>query len=173
MPILNPDASSGINNVNFLQPTAFKLTIDRKNYPNLEFFAQTVQHPSMSLNAAEMPFSRLGSVSMPGDKLTFGDLSANIILDENMNSYIEMYNWMKRIVETAHVTSLNVYNDDIPTEADVTVSVLTSHNNVNRRIRYIDCVPTLLGDVSFESTAGDIQYLTFPVGFRFSYFEIS
>lgn len=172
MPTLNPDATTGINNINFLQPTAFKITIDRKNYPNLEFFAQTVMHPSMSLGFAEMPYPRIGTISMPGDKLTFGELSANIILDENMNSYMEMYNWMKRIVETKNITSLNVYTDDIPTQADVTVSVLTSHNNVSKRIRYIDCIPTLLGDVSFESTTGDIQYLTFPVGFKFSYFEI-
>lgn len=170
MSTLNPDAASGLNNINFLQPTAFKLVIDRRNYPNLEFFAQTVMHPSMTLSAAELPYSRIASIAMPGDKLTFGELSANIILDENMNSYIEMYNWMKRLVETSNVSALNT--DQIPTFADITVSVLTSHNNSNRSIKYIDCIPTLLGDVSFETTTGDIQYLTFPVSFRFSYFEI-
>lgn len=171
MPTLNPDASSGLNNVNFLQPTAFKLIIDRRNYQNLEFFAQTVLHPSMSMNAAELPYSRLTSVAMPGDKLTFGELTANIILDENMNAYLEMYNWMKRLVENPNTSELD--RDGQPsTFADITVSVLTSHNNTNRKIKYVDCIPTLLGDVSFEATTGDTQYLVFPVQFRFSYFEI-
>jgi len=170
MPTLNPDATSGLNNVNFLQPTAFKLVIDRRNYQNLEFFAQSVMHPSMTLSAAELPYSRLGSVAMPGDKLTFGELSANIILDENMNSYLEMYNWMRRIVENPNTNPLDTTS--IPTFADITVSVLTSHNNTNRSIKYVDCIPTLLGDVSFETTTGDIQYISFPVSFRFSYFEI-
>jgi hypothetical protein len=170
MPTLNPDATSGLNNVNFLQPTAFKLVIDRRNYQNLEFFAQSVMHPSMTLNSAELPYSRLASIAMPGDKLTFGELSANIILDENMNSYLEMYNWMKRIVENPNTNPLDTTS--IPTFADITVSVLTSHNNTNRSIKYVDCVPTLLGDVSFETTTGDIQYISFPVSFRFSYFEI-
>jgi hypothetical protein len=124
----------------------------------------------MTLSAAELPYSRLGSVAMPGDKLTFGELSANIILDENMNSYLEMYNWMKRIVENPNTNPLDTTS--IPTFADITVSVLTSHNNTNRSIKYVDCVPTLLGDVSFETTTGDIQYISFPVSFRFSYFEI-
>lgn len=170
MPTLNPDATSGLNNVNFLQPTAFKLVIDRRNYQNLEFFAQSVMHPSMTLSAAELPYSRLSSIAMPGDKLTFGELSANIILDENMNSYLEMYNWMKRIVENPNTNPLDTTS--IPTFADITVSVLTSHNNTNRSIKYVDCIPTLLGDVSFETTTGDIQYISFPVSFRFSYFEI-
>jgi hypothetical protein len=173
MPTLNPDASTGINNINFLQPTAFKLSIDRKNYPNLEFFAQTVMHPSMTLGFAEMPYSRIGTIAMAGDKLTFGELSATIILDENMNSYTEMYNWMKRIVENTNVSALDRNLNNIPTEADITVSILSSHNNVLKRIRYIDCIPTLLGDVSFESTTGDIQYLTFPISFKFSYFDIA
>lgn len=171
MPTLNPSATSGLNNVNFLQPTAFKLIIDRRNYQNLEFFAQTILHPSMNLNAAELPYSRLGSVAMPGDKLIFGELSANIILDENMNAYTEMYDWMKRLVENPNTSELD-RGTTPSTYADITVSVLTSHNNTNRKIKYVDCVPTLLGDVSFEATTGDIQYLTFPVSFRFSYFEI-
>ena len=88
MPTLNPSlevltssASSGLNNVNYLQPNAFKLTIDHKHFQNLEFFAQTVLHPSLSSNPVEMPFKRVTSVPFTGDKLTFGELTAMIIVD--------------------------------------------------------------------------------------------
>ena len=87
-----------------------------------------------------------------------------------MNSYTEMYNWLRRMVEQNRNAPLALGN--IPTEADITISILTSHNNANKQIRYIDCVPTLVGDINFEATVGDVQYLTFPISFRFSYFEI-
>jgi hypothetical protein len=166
-------SGSNFSTVNLLQPTAFKITIDRQHYANLEFFAQSVLHPAMTLNAIEVPYQRVGSIPFAGDKLVFGEVSAIVIIDEDMNAYVEMYNWMKRLVETNQVNPLDRNDTNPTTFADVTVSVLSSHNNPTRSIKYVDCVPTLLGDVSFEATSGDIEYLTFPVSFRFSYFTIS
>ena len=159
-------------NINYLAPTSFKLVIDRRNYPNLEFFAQTIQHPGASVAPLEVPIPRLSSVSMPGDKLTFGELAAVIILDEDMTAYTEMYNWLSRMVEKKSPDAQDRFGSEPPMQSDITVSILSSHNNQNKQIRYIDCVPTMVGDINFESVVGDIQYLTFPVSFKFSYFEI-
>ena len=179
MPILNPSlevdvnsASSGLNNINYLQPNAFKLTIDNKHFQNLEFFCQTVMHPSLSSNPVEMPYKRITSVPFTGDKLTFGELTAMIIVDENMNSYTEMYNWMQRTIEQDDTTPLNRTSARPPTYADITLSILSSHNNTTRQIKYIDSLPTSLGDMALESTAGDVTFITFPATFRFSYFEL-
>ncbi len=40
-------------NFNYLQPTGFKLVIDRTNYPNLEYFVQDFTHAGVIMNAAE------------------------------------------------------------------------------------------------------------------------
>lgn len=160
------------NNMNYLQPTNFKLVIDRKNFGNLEFFAQTVQHPSISITPAELPYKR-ANIYEAGDKVSFGELGATIILDEDMNSYIEMYNWIERLLEQKNRTPTAKSSTLLPTTADITVSVLSSHNNGNKKIRYIDCIPTLLGDINFEATTDTIQYLTFAVSFRFSYFTVA
>lgn len=181
MPTLNPDASvnvsttsstSQLNNLNYLHPNAFKFTIDRKNFPNIEFFAQSVQHPDASVEAADIPHLRVGSLPMPGDKIRFGELSASIILDENMNSYVEMYNWLTRMIQQEYKTPLNRSEGSPPTTADITVSILSSHNNTTRTIKYIDCIPTNLGSIQFESTTTE-SFITYPISFRFSYFEIS
>ena len=95
MPELNPSVSvdvsdtsynSTLNNINLLQPNAFKLVIDRKNFKNLEFFAQTVMHPDLTVQAADTFYQRVSNIPVAGDKLTFGELTAMIILDENLNS---------------------------------------------------------------------------------------
>lgn len=157
-------------NINYLQPTGFKLVMDRKHFPNLTFFATSVIHPSMSLGFAEVPFSRT-NIRVAGDKLTFGELQCNIIMDEDMQAYQEMYNWLKALVETKAVNPRDRSDTQRPTAADITLSALTSHNNTVKNIRYINAVPTLLGDVSFEVVAGD-TFIVFPVSFTFDYFEL-
>jgi len=162
------------NNINYLQPTSFKITIDRKNFPNLEFFCQDFTHPGMIMNAVEQPFRKLASIPFVGDKLTFNELLANIILDENMNAYDEMYSWMRRNLDTNEVSQLNadLAANTPPTLSDITLSILSSHNNTTKKVRYIDCMPVALTDIQFQSTSAGTEFITFGASFRFSYFEL-
>ena len=41
-----------------------------------------------------------------------------------------------------------------------------------KEIKYIDCIPIALGDISFESTATGTEFVTFAISFRFSYFDL-
>ena len=54
----------------------------------------------------------------------------------------------------------------------MTLSILSSHNNKIRQIKYNDSLPVSLGDMTLESTSGDVQFITFPATFRFSTFEL-
>ena len=60
----------------------------------------------------------------------------------------------------------------VPTYSDITVSILSSHNNKTKEIKYIDCIPIALGDITFESTATGTEFVTFAISFRFSYFDL-
>lgn len=181
MVTLNPSASvqssttthsSAINNINYLQPNLFKLIVDRKNYPNLEFFAQTVSHPSVDATPADIPYQRVSRISLPADKLAYGEMQANIIIDENMNSYIEMHNWISRMVQENYADPLDRSANLPPIEADITVHILSSQNNTTRKIKYINCMPISLGNIELESRNAD-GFIVYPVTFRFTYFEIS
>lgn len=158
------------DNINYLQPTGFKIVMDRKHFPNLTFFATSVLHPNITINYADLPYRR-ANIHLAGDKLSFGELQCNIIMDENMTAYEEMYNWITSLVEDSNVAPRSRTDTQRPTYSDITVTALTSNNNKTKEIKYKDAVPTLLGDVSFETVGGD-QFLTFPVSFTFSYFEL-
>ena len=160
------------SNKNYLQPSGFTVQISRQQYPNLQFFAQAVSHPSLDVGAADVPYQRQ-SVVVPGDKAVFGALQITFLLDEDMTTYRDMYRWLVRQVEEnfAGPGTLGVTTGgDIPTVTDITVSVLTSHNNVNRQIKYVNAFPTSLGEIEFTA-AEDGQYLSFISQFRFDYFE--
>tara|TARA_R110000803_G_scaffold46198_16_gene97136 strand:- start:10020 stop:10520 length:501 start_codon:yes stop_codon:yes gene_type:complete len=161
------------NNTNYLQPTGFRVSINRENYPNLEYFAQSVSHPSMELNPVDAPFKRL-NVAFAGDKIQHNPVSIIFMMDEDMTAYIEMFQWMERLVNKPQSSVIAKFSDntEIPTFSDITVTVLSSHNNINKIIKYKNCIPISLGDVEFTAVS-DGQYLTFPGTFRFDYFEVT
>lgn len=159
-------------NINYLQPTSFKITIDRKNFPNLEFFCQDFTHPGMIMNSVEVPYKKIQAIPFIGDKLTFNELLANIILDENMEAYNEMYNWMRVNLDNNENSRLETQGLRPPSVSDITLSILSSHNNTTKQVKYIDCMPTALTDIQFQSTASGTEFITFGASFRFSYFEL-
>lgn len=159
------------DNTNLFQQTGFKIVLDRKNYSNLAFFAQSVIHPGITAAAAEAPTSRIQSVPQPADALTFGELSVTILLDEDFSSYIELFNWMVRLVNENNTTPYeSIADGSIPSTCDIIVTGLSSHNNTSKKFTYVDAFPTNLGDINFE--ANNPEYAVFNASFRFSYFKI-
>lgn len=155
-------------NKNYLQPTGFKVVINRTNYPNLTFFAQSVSHPDVSLTSPNVPYSRIGNVSIPGDALDYSQLNINFILDEDMEAYTELYNWMESLV---NINFKNTDNSD-PSQADISISILTSHNNQNKVITYKGCNPVSVSGLELTAIASTVEYLTFNGVFTFTGFEI-
>jgi|SRR6056300_1532531 hypothetical protein len=158
-------------NRNYLQPTGFKFIIERTNYPNLEYFAQSVTHPGSSVQPLELANPRIVGIPLAGDKINYGEMSVDIILDEDMTAYKEMQAWLERIINDGHVE--DSFGSKEPTASDITVLIMSSHNNSNVKIKYNDCIPTNIGSITLASNAGDLQFTTFQVSFRFVSFEIS
>ena len=156
---------------NYLQPTGFKIVINRREFPNLQFYAQSVIHPDVNLPATETTFSRISNVPFVGDAVEFGQLQMDVLLDEDMNSYRELFSWMTTATDTKHILSNagTVRAYDEPSYHDITVAILSSHNNLNRTFRYINGFPISVGQISLNATTSE-QYLSFPVTFRFDYF---
>jgi|TARA_R100000482_G_C5120867_1_gene145676 hypothetical protein len=159
-------------NFNFMKPTDFHVRIDRKRFHNLQFFANTVTHPGVSVSTPSLAIPRLQNMSVPGDTYAVDEVSMDILLDEDMKCYIEMYNWLNTTVQRNYEPHHERVGDAYIPESDIVVSILSSHNNVLKKIKYINCVPTSLGNVTLQSTVSDDPPLVFPVTFRMSYFEI-
>ncbi|OUT92820.1 MAG: hypothetical protein CBB96_05510 [Gammaproteobacteria bacterium TMED36] len=165
--------TSEATNKSYLQPTGFKFKINRKYFANLEFFAQSVLHPATTVQSVEVGIPRIATMPLPGDKLTMGEVTAMIILDEDLSGYTELYNWMKSFVEVPDTSNVDAQNMGRgASSADITCTILSSHNNKNKTITYHDAVPTSLGDIAFEAASGTVQYVIYPASFRFTYFTI-
>tara|TARA_R110002153_G_scaffold27498_4_gene85392 strand:+ start:764 stop:1246 length:483 start_codon:yes stop_codon:yes gene_type:complete len=148
---------------NFLEPSGFKILINRQNLPNLEFYAQSIQHPDVDMPVTEISYPRVGKVGVVGESVNFGMLTIDVILDEKMLSYREVYDWMLSAINSEHKLTPASY-------FDMTLSILTSNNTPNREFKYINAFPTNVGAIPF-SAMNSGEYISFPVTFRFDYFE--
>ena len=152
-------------NMNFLSPIGYKFLLSRA--PNVEFFVQRVSLPSLDLPVATQstPFV---SVPKPGNRLEFGNLTVTFKVNENLDNYREIYNWL---VALGRPQSFNQYTlQDRPfkaideqkdtTVSDITLTFLTSAMNGNIEFTMRDCFPTNLTDLEVDSTVSDIEYIT-------------
>ena len=141
-----------------LSPTGFKLTINREKFANTEFFITSFGIPSLSAGEVQTNFqNNIGFT--PGEVLTFEALSLRFVIDEDMNNYTEMFNWMKA-------------NTDTLERHDMILSIMTNKNLVNKQFQFKDAFPTSLSGVDFNAQATDVEYLQADVTFRYNEFAI-
>jgi len=161
-----------VTNTNLFQPTNFKIVIDRKKFPNLEWFAQSVDHPSVGLQSANTGYMRVADVPMPGDKLEFPEVTFNIIMDEEMKAYQEAFDWMVRLVEEPFTPSLKATDTQEASEHDITLMLLNSANRKQKSIVYKNAFPTNLGNISLAAENEPVPILV-PISFQYLRFEIN
>ena len=154
-------------NTAFLSPLGFKLQI--KKLPNVNYFVQSVDIPSVSLGTADAdtPFIK---IPFPGTKLTYGNLQVTFKVDEDLKNYLEIYDWLKSVgfpdnfAQYTNVAGAALASGD-GVFSDISLIVLTSAMNPNIEFTFQDCFPVDLSALQFDSTSVDVQYLTATVSF--------
>lgn len=179
-------AGSLPDNLSYLAPTQFELIV--KKLPNTKYFATGVNIPSVNIGESLQP-TRLGAnIKLPGDKINYGELTITFIVDENMENWTEMFNWMEGITASTDTDKYRLLvgankregqpqdnsGDDKEMYSDMTIVVTTAANNPNRYIRIQDAYPSTLGEITMDTTvAGGLSYVTCTATFFFTNFEIS
>ena len=80
-----------IQNRNFLSGVAFKFNLTK--LPKVDFFSNSARIPELSLAITNQP-TYLKDIDIPGEKLTYGDFTLRFLVDENMENYITVYEWL-------------------------------------------------------------------------------
>ena len=102
----------------------------------------------------------------------FGDLSTRFAIDEDMKNYTEVYDWMLRNTTNPGKNLKGIPSKEQCEKHDMILSVMSSHNNVNKQFRFKDAFPTGLSGVEFNSQTTDVEFLQADVTFRYTEFEI-
>jgi hypothetical protein len=168
--------SNQIQNRNFLSPVGFKFTLAK--YPKVSFFCNSSRIPEISLGTAIQP-SYLKDLDVPGEKLTYGDLTISFLVDEGLENYMAVHNWMIGLgfPETTQQFKNLTTNDDGIRDlkeqySDGSLSILNSNYRATANVKFKDLFPVSLTSLEFDSSVTDIQYFTAEATFKYTVYNI-
>jgi hypothetical protein len=164
------------DNINPLSPNGFMFNITK--LPNLSFFCQQVNLPGITLGAPEFgnPFN---VQPIPGETLTYDQLTVQFLVDSDMSNYKAIYNWIialgfpqsyEQYITFNENDTLN-YSELAKNYSDATLSILGANNVPSQIIQFNDMFPITLDSLMFASTNTDVQYLVGNATFRYGYYK--
>ena len=165
-----------ISNRNFLSPIGFKFTLGKE--PKVSFFSNSARIPEIILGTAIQP-SYLKDVDVPGDKLQYGDFSLRFLVDENLQNYMKIHNWMKGLgyPETTKeykdlTTNSQGIRDSEEAFSDGSLHILNSNYRDVAIVKFSDLFPIALTSLDFEASDTDVNYFTAEVVFKYTVYNI-
>ena len=166
-----------IDNRNFLSGVGFKFNLTK--FPKVDFFSNSARIPELNLELTRQP-SYLKNIDVPGERLTYGDLTLRFLVDENMENYISVYNWLKGLgfPETAQeykdlTTDKDGQRDNKEAFCDGTLRILNSNYREVAKVKFTDLFPTSLTSLDFDATNTDIQFFTAEATFKYTIYNLT
>lgn len=158
-------------NRSFLSNNKFDFVL--KRIPNFTYLVQGVNLPGLALQSSSIntPFS---AVSIPGNQITFGSLSLTFMVDEDMQSWLELYNWIVQLGNPKGYNKIGTLTGKpgsiTSITSDATLFIKSNANNPNLRFDFFDVYPTELGEMSFTTTDNQ-EFVTSTATFNYGYYE--
>ena len=179
--------------LDYASPTQFRFGIHQ--LPKVEFFSTAATIPAIALSDVLVP-TPFKTIPMMGDQLTYDNLSISFIVDEYLENYLSIHEWMTAIgfpknrtqfsqfksntsntPSTASSPSRDIGDVQKPTSAnalfsDATLTVLSNKNNPIVNVFFRDLYPIAMTGLSYNQAATDVEYLTAEITFAYQLYEI-
>ena len=179
--------------LDYADPTKFKFSITK--LPKVEFFTTAANLPGINLGEAVLP-TPFKQVPVMGDDLTFDNLEITFLVDEKLENYRELHQWLvgigfpksrtqfssfKKEESSTFPTPTSVTGDSRNTGTpsgvqamfgDATLTVMTSKNNPVMEVRFSDLYPVALSGLAFNQQETDVTYLTATATFTYKLYEM-
>ena len=165
-----------IQNRNFLSGEAFKFNLPK--FPKVDFFSNSARIPELNLELTTQA-SYLKNIDVPGERLSYGDFTLSFLVDENMENYQSIYDWLTGLgfPETTKEFAEIIKDKDgqrDPKEAfcDCTLRILNSNYREVGKVKFNDLFPISLTSLDFDATNTDVQYFTAEATFKYTVYKI-
>ena len=185
--------------LDYASPVQFRFKCTK--LPLIEFFCQSANIPGIILGE-QTQATGLVDIPHPGDKITYADLDISFLVDENLNNWKELHDWMTGLgfpeKHQQFTDLLAAGHDRFPTSkvgtatpskdsgssyitapldagatySDATLTVLSSKNIAKTEIRFKDIFPTSIGSLSYNVKATDVDYLAVNASFKYTLYKI-
>ena len=178
--------------LDYASPTQFRFGIHQ--LPKVEFFTIGLNLPGISSGVITVatPFKDIPTM---GDKLTYENLSITFIVDEYLENYTSLHNWMtgfgfpksreqfstfRDVTSNTPVTpksktsaeTVKRATPDKAMYADAFILILSNKNNPIVEVNFQNVFPISLGELNFTQAATDVEYITTTAEFAYQIYEI-
>ncbi len=168
-------------NLDYADPTKFRFQCVK--IPKVEFNTIQCNVPGITLTELVQP-TRLQQIRIPGNDLTFEDLTIQFIVDEDLETYTQIHDWMAALAQTdsddkfralitegkdrmplsKQQTSTDAGRPGIATPdgavfADAKLTILTSRFISKIEINFQDIYPKSLSALDYNQNLTDTEYL--------------
>lgn len=171
--------------MNYLRPSGFRFLI--QGLPQVTYFCQAANIPTINLGFVTQ-YTPLIDIPRPGEKLQFGELNIQFLIQEDMQNYSELYNWLiglgspENSYQFQQRNSEQAYRDpsgaasttksDLTNYSDASLMVMSSNNIAVAQLNFKDCFPISLSGVDFDISNGQTQYFTASAIFKYTSFTV-
>jgi hypothetical protein len=180
--------------MDYASPVQFRFKIAK--LPQVEFFIQSVNLPGISISDVNVA-TPLYDYPVPGDEITYQSLDISFLVDENLNNYKEVHDWISglgfgknhqqfadmratgtdRFPGTVANTAASGTATPPPipegsTYSDATLTILNSKNIAVTEIRFQNVFPTSIGSLSYDVKRADVDYLQAQASFSYINYDI-
>tara|TARA_B100001175_G_scaffold188837_1_gene160194 strand:+ start:1354 stop:1944 length:591 start_codon:yes stop_codon:yes gene_type:complete len=176
-----------------LSPTQFRFVINQ--LPKVEFFNITASIPAINLGEAIFP-TPYKDIPVMGDTLTYDNLSISFIVDEYLENYMSVHEWLTAIGFPKSRTQFSSFRSNISATpiatqgistdigdvaastssrgmfSDLTLTILSNKNNPIVEVRFEDAYPVALSALDFSQQNTDVEYITATIDFSYKIYEI-
>jgi len=157
-------------NLNQLNVVSFDVSFSR--LPSVQYFCQRISLPTIVLGETNEPSPFL-NLPLEGDTLTFEALSLSFIVDEDLQNYISVYNWLTALgfprdyKQFAILEEPAAASKTLSKYSDLTIVLHTNKSNPNYRVKFTDCFPTSLSSIQFDATPTGMDPIVVDATFNF------
>ena len=162
--------------------TQWRLAFNR--LPKTTWFCTAANVPGINLGEAQYP-TPLHDLYLIGDKLTFENLTITFIVDEELENYRELWNWLvgmgapqkySQWVDElkkgdGNVVQKGVSYSDSNFYSDATLIVYNSKNIPKVNVNFKNMFPTSLSSLEYSQESSDVEYFKASASFRYFYYE--
>ena len=157
--------------VNTASGNSHKFVLNKNNKRTFNWVVQDFELPGIGITRARYTQSpKIENTEFAGTAVTYDDLQVTFLLDENLESYIEIYTWMMDLMAPDRHQSTSLANE----ESTASVHIMTNQlAHMGLVFNFHRLWPTNLGGIQFVTTNdGEPAVLTCTVTFKYTKFDI-
>lgn len=152
--------------LNYLLPS--KATIDVMGAKTFSISVQNYKIPRVFGYISEQVTPKL-NIPIIGNKMVYDMFEASFLVTENLESYIELHNWMR--VSYAPTGTEEYKKDEV--YKDIILTIYSAQNNPILKVSFLNAFPVKLDEVIFDTQAVDATPVKSKVEFAYQHFDIT